>query len=287
MRVDDLYKEYAKKIINSGYDEENKNLDVRAKWDNGKKAYAIYLPQLIFEYDENEVPITSLRKIARKTAIKELLRIYKDKSNDVNYLEENYGVKYWNKWKKEDGTLGKAYGYQVGKNFISPENKKNTNQIERLIHNLKNDPLNRRHIIDLYDVDDAHEMSLIPCAFLTMWTVTEDKLNMTLIQRSGDFLAAASPGGINEFQYYVLLRMICAVCNLKPGKFVHFVQNAHIYKKHIPIIKEIIEKDVKNTSNPKLILNPKIKNFNDFTIKDFSLENYNPNIEKYNIEIAE
>ncbi|MDO4662792.1 MAG: thymidylate synthase [Tissierellia bacterium] len=286
MRVDDLYINMAKDILENGYDEEDVSSKVRPKWENGESAYTKYLPQEVITYNRGEVPLISLRKIAWKSAIKEILWIYKDRSNDVNLFRDKYNVKYWDSWKDENGTLGKAYGYQINKKFISPETKKETNQIDRLISELKENPLNRRLILSLYDVDDLSDMTLIPCAFLTMWTVTKDYLNLTLIQRSGDFLAAASPGNINAFQYYVLLRMICQVTGYKPGRFVHFIQNAHIYKKHIPIVKKIIENDISDKSNPKLVINPDIDNFYDFTIDDFKIEDYYPNTTKYNIDIA-
>lgn len=286
MNVNEKYIYLAKKIIEDGFDEEDRKDDVRPVWEDGSKAFTKYLPQEVTSYEIGEVPITSLRKIAWKSAIKEIMWIYGDKSNDVNLLKEKYGVKYWSSWQNEAGTLGKAYGYQINKEFISPENKKQTNQIDRLISELRTNPLNRRLIVDLYDVDDLSDMTLIPCAFLTMWTVTEDYLNMTLIQRSGDFLAAAAPGGINTFQYYALMRMVCQVTGFKPGKFVHFLQNAHIYKKHIPTVLDIIENDYDKTKIPKLLINENVKEFKDFTIDDFKLVDYSPNQTKYDIDIA-
>ncbi|MSS78236.1 thymidylate synthase [Anaerococcus sp. AGMB00486] len=286
MNVNDKYIKIAKDILNNGYDEESLNEDVRPVWENGENAYTLYLPQQFVRYEKGEVPLTSLRKIAWKSAIKEILWIYQDRSNDVDLLKEKYKVNYWDSWKNEKGNLGKAYGYQINKEFKSPETGKITNQIDRLISELKNNPLNRRLIINLIDVDDMSEMTLIPCAFLTMWTVTGGYLNLTLIQRSGDFLAAAAPGGINAFQYYVLLRMISQVTGYKAGDFVHFIQNYHIYKKHIPSIKKIINIKPDSRNNPKLLINEDIKEFKDFSIDDFKLEDYYPDQTKYDIDIA-
>lgn len=286
MDVNEKYISLAEEIIEKGYDEEAVEKDVRPVWEDGGKAYTIYLPQKFVEYDEGTCPIISLRKIARKSAIKEILWIYKDRSNDVDYFEREYGVKYWDSWKNEEGNLGTAYGYQINKEFISPESGKPINQIDRLISELKTNPLNRRLILSLYDVDDLSKMTLIPCAFMTLWTVTGDRLNMTLIQRSGDYLAAAGPGSINAFQYYALLRMVAQVTGYKAGNFVHFVQNLHIYKKHLPVIKEIMKVKPDEESRPELLINPDVKDFKDFTIDDFKLINYKPDTRKYNIDIA-
>lgn len=287
-RVDQIFIEKAREIMTSGASERDLNQQVRPIWDDGnakESAYTKYVTQQVVEYKEGEVPITNLRRIAWKTAIKELLWIYKDRCNNVNNLKKNYNVNYWDSWANEEGSLGTAYGYQTAKRFLSPETGQYVNQVERLIDQLKNNPLNRRLIISLYDVDDLAEMTLIPCAFMTLWTVRGEYLDMTLIQRSGDFLAAAGPGGINSFQYYVLLRMVAQVTGYKAGKFVHFVQNLHIYDRHTEIVQEVMAEDA-SKKGPSLILNPDIKNFDDFSIDDFKLEGYDPSMKKYDIPIA-
>ena len=173
----------------------------------------------------------------------------------------------------------------MNKKFKSPENGQMIDQVDRLIHELKYNPLNRRIFTLLIDFDDLSEMTLIPCAFMTMWTVTEDRLNMTLVQRSGDYLAAAGPGCINAFQYYAFMRMIAQVTGYKPGRFVHFIQNLHIYDRHIEIVEDIIKKPYPK-NGPELLINPDVKDFYDFKIEDFKLINYNPDNTKYDIEIA-
>ena len=287
-RVDKIFLEKANSILEEGYSERDLNSAVRPIWDDGDQttsAYTKYLTQQFVEYKQGEVPIINLRKIAWKTAIKEVLWIYKDKCNNVANLKEKYNVHYWDSWTNEEGSLGTAYGYQTAKTFKSPETGEFINQVDRLIQQLKVNPLNRRLIISLYDVDDLADMTLIPCAFMTLWSVRGEYLDMTLVQRSGDFLAAAGPGGINTFQYYVLMRMIAQVTGYKPGKFVHFVQNLHIYDRHIDTVKEIMGEDSEK-EGPTLWVNPEVKDFKDFTIDDFKLMDYNPSTKKYDIPIA-
>ena len=287
-RIDKIFIEKARDIMDNGYFESDAKSCVRPVWDDGddsNSAYTKYLSQQFVEYKEGEVPIINLRKIAWKTAIKEILWIYKDKCNNVHNLKEKYNVHYWDSWMNEEGSLGTAYGYQTSKTFKSPETGEYINQVDRLIQQLRTNPLNRRLIINLYDVDDLADMTLIPCAFLTMWTVRGDYLDMTLIQRSGDFLAAAGPGGINAFQYYALLRMVAQVTGFKAGKFVHFVQNLHIYDRHMDLVNEIMSEDA-DREGPSLWVNPEVKELRDFTIDDFKLIDYKPSDKKYDIPIA-
>lgn len=284
-RVDQLYKESAINILEHGASDATVGT-VRPTWEDGASAHTLYLPQQIETYYPNETPITSYRRIAWKTAIKEILWIYQDRSNDVRLLKDKYNVHYWDEWMNEEGNLGKAYGYQINKTFLSPESKQPITQIDRLIEQLKTNPMNRRLVLNLYNVDELSDMTLIPCAFMTLWTVVGNSLHMTLIQRSGDFLAAASPGGINALQYYALLRMISQVTGYRPGQFVHFVQNLHIYERHIPITEKILSIDPPSDATPKLCLNPDVTDFYDFKITDFSMEDYHPNQTKFDIPIA-
>ncbi|MDY3052857.1 MAG: thymidylate synthase [Ndongobacter sp.] len=286
-RVDERFSEAARRLLQHGFLEADvPGAQVRPRWEDGVPARTKYLPQQVFSYEPGEVPLIHYRRIAWKTAIRELLWIYQDHSNDVQLLKEKYNVHYWDSWQDEKGTLGTAYGYQIAKRFRSPENGEMTNQIDRLIHELRTNPLNRRLFMTLLDMDDLADMTLIPCAFMTLWTVTENRLNCTLIQRSGDFLAAASPGGINAFQYYVLLRMIAQVTGYQPGQFVHFVQNLHIYDRHEAILRKVLEVDVSDKRLPELKINPERKEFGDFREEDFELIGYEPDRTAYSIPIA-
>lgn len=285
-RVDELYISALEDIKNNGYNEKNvKNGIVRPRWSDDEPAYTQYLPQYFVRYNKGETPITNLRSIAWKAGIKEILWIYQDKSPDVNLLKEKYGVNYWDEWANEEGSLGTAYGYQIGKNFISPETGESTNQIDRLLENIQKQPLNRRHMMNMIHMEDMKDMGLIPCAFMTLWTVVENRLNLTLIQRSGDFIAAASPGGINAIQYYALLLMVCRHTGYEPGEFVHFIQNLHIYDRHLDIANEIIKKK-SSYPTPNLKLREGPENFYDISLDDFYMENYNPDQTKYTIPIA-
>lgn len=285
-RVDDMYIDIVEKIKTNGFNEKDgQNNNVRPVWEDGEPAYTIYLPQVLLSYRPGESPITNLRKIAWKSAIKEILWIYQDKTNDVDYLRDHYGVKYWDSWKNDQGNLGKAYGYQIAKKFTSPETGKATDQMDRLLENLSNDPLNRRHMMNMIDIEEMNDMTLVPCAFMTMWTPVENKLNLSLVQRSGDLMAAASPGGINAIQYYALLLMVCRHTGYEPGEFVHFIQNLHIYDRHMDIADQVISKN-RDYPTPHLRLREGPNNFYEIGIDDFYMEDYEPEETKYNIPIA-
>jgi thymidylate synthase len=220
-----------------------------------------------FQFDlQQEFPILTTKFVAFKTAVKELLWIYKYQSNDVTFLREQLGVKVWDEWAREDGTIGKAYGYQVAKH----------KQIDKLIEGLKHDPQGRRHIISLWDMADLADMALVPCAFLTMWDVSDGFLNCTLVQRSAD-LGLGVP--FNFTQYAVLVHMIAQVTGLKPGKMIHFMNNAHIYENHFAALEEQLRRSPYPA--PKLWINPEIGNFYDFTAEDVKLLGYqhHPKIE--------
>lgn len=283
--VDEQYRRAAEALL-SGYSEKDAQTPVRPRWEDGTPAYTRYLPQQIFSYEPGQVPLTNYRRTAWKTAIRELLWIYAERSNDVSVLREKYKVNYWDSWQKADGTLGTAYGYQTAKRFRSPETGELIDQVDRLTEQLRENPLNRRLMISLIDMDDIADMALVPCAFLTLWTVSGEQLNCTLIQRSGDFLAAAAPGGINAFQYYVLMRIMAQVSGYKPGRFVHFIQNLHIYDRHESILRQVLTTDVENRPVPRLHINPEKHEIRDFVVEDFSLEGYQPDRTKYEIPIA-
>lgn len=273
----DIYmKENIEKILIEGY------LDVnpRPKYKDGTPANTLSINHVMRTYNlsKGEFPITSLRPIAWKSAIKEILWIYQDQSNDLNLLREKYGVNYWNEWESKDmpNTIGARYGEVVRRYDL----------MNKLLDELKNDPYGRRHIIDLYQYKELSETDgLYPCAFLTIWNVRkgeDDKeyLDMCLIQRSGDLLAA-SCSGVNETQYAALMMMVARHCNYEVGVFSHLVCNEQIYSRHEEQAKEMIRryfvlKDNSNAKTPKLVLNPNKSNFYDFTIDDFTMEDYEP-----------
>ncbi|GAA4709607.1 thymidylate synthase [Brevibacillus fulvus] len=219
-----------------------------------------------FQFDlQQEFPILTTKQVFFKTALKELFWIYVYQSNDVRKLHE-MGVTVWDEWAREDHTIGKAYGYQVRKH----------RQIDKLIEGLIHNPQGRRHIISLWDLADLEEMALQPCAFMTMWDVSDGYLNCTLVQRSAD-LGLGVP--FNFTQYAVLVHMIAHVTGLKPGKFVHYLNNAHIYENHFEPIKQQLERTP--FPAPTLWINPEVKDFYQFTPDDIRLIGYqhHPKIE--------
>jgi thymidylate synthase len=237
----------------------------RARWMDGQTAKSLFTTQIFETYDlsQGHFPITQLRPIPWKNAIKEILWIYKDKSNNLEVLKNKYGIQWWDGWQSADvaGTIGNRYGYTVQKH----------NLIDKLIEGLKHSPYSRRHIINLWDVGDLESSDgLYPCAYETLWAVRGSYLDCTLIQRSSDFLAAHH---INKIQYVALQIMIARECGLIEGKFSHFINNLHIYDRHIPLAKKLLE--VENlTHTPQLKID--FKGFYNTTIEDFSLVNYTP-----------
>ena len=276
--ADDILKENLKHIITDGrWDTSG---EVRPRWEDGTPAYTRYVNAVVNTYNISKgiYPLTTLRPVAWKTAIKEILWIYQDRSNDVELLKEKYNVHYWDSWKNNEGTLGTAYGFQINKEIDFPEGR--FNQIDRVIHLLKNDPYNRRIMTTMIDMEDMKDMTLVPCAFMTMWSVRGKYLDMTLIQRSNDIIAAQS---INALQYTALLMMVAAVTGYEPGVFTHFIQNMHLYDRHYNIAGEMLSRE--NLGQGKLILKSREK-FEDFKIEDFSVEDYFPHPQIKNIPIA-
>lgn len=259
MNKSDTYlKENLKNLLNFG----NKDENPRPKYKDGTPAHTLFITQVFEEYDisKNEFPIPTLRNTAIKTAIKEILWIYQKQTNSLE-VAKNLGINWWDEWNIGDGTIGQRYGATV----------KRYNLIDNLLENLKNDPFSRRHIMNLYQEKDLKETSgLYPCAFETIWSVrkidNEFYLDLTLMQRSNDLIVA---NAINKIQYVALQLMIAGHLDYKIGKFCHFVQNVHIYDRHISAAKEIIEKDSLNIQ-PQLILKNK-KNFYNYDINDFEI----------------
>lgn len=274
-RADRYIEDAIDSILNYGFMDENP----RPKYKDGTPANTYSVNQIVRQYDigAGETPITSLRPIAWKSAIKEIFWIYQDQSNDLNLLRNKYGIKYWDEFESKDfpGTIGKRYGYVV----------KEHDMMNRLLNGLIQDPFCRRHIIDLYQYQELDDSDgLHPCAFCTIWNVRKaldgkKYLDMTLIQRSGD-LMAASCSGVNEVQYAALLMMVARHCGYEVGNMLHLVNNEQIYTRHVEQANEMLKraKVLKNElrNEPKLILKPGKTNFYDFTIDDFEMVDYEP-----------
>jgi thymidylate synthase len=248
--MDKKYLEIAETIMEDGY------------FDNNRTGISTYkLPHQIMQFNlEKEFPILTTKFVAFKTAVKEMLWIFKDQSNDVKKLQEQ-NVKIWDEWMLEDGTIGKAYGYQVEK----------YHQMDKLIESLKTNPQDRRMMILLWNIEDLPEMSLQPCCFLTLWDVTDGRLNCMLIQRSGDWGLGVP---FNTAQYAVLVHMLAQVTGLKPGLLTHVINNAHIYENHVGAIKEQLTRKDEAFEAPKFWINPEVKDFYDFTADDVKLVDY-------------
>lgn len=263
-KADKLFKENLKEILENGYSTTGHK--VRPVYQDGTPAHTLYLNQIVEKYDisKGEFPITTLRPIAYKSSIKEILWIYQDQSNDLSVLEEKYGISWWKDWEVNDsGTIGQRYGATV----------KRYDLMNKLLEGLKNEPYTRRHIIDLYQYADFEETpGLHPCAFLTVWSVRDGFLDVTLHQRSSDYCVA---GHVNKIQYVALMMMVARHVGLKPGMFMHVVENLHIYDRHVEQAKEILNR-VPSEKSPKLILKEGKTNFYDFTLDDFEMVDYEP-----------
>ena len=261
-KADDLFIAMCKDIIENGYD--TKGEKVRPKWEDGTSAYTIKRFGVVNRYNlAEEFPAITLRKTYIKSAIDELLWIWQKKSNNVHDLHSHI----WDAWADEDGSIGKAYGYQLGVKHKYKEGM--MDQVDRVIYDLKNNPYSRRIMTNIYVHQDLSEMNLYPCAYSVTFNVTGNKLNAILNQRSQDVLTA---NNWNVCQYAALVMMIAQVSGLKPGELVHVISDAHIYDRHIPIIKELITRETYPA--PKVTLNPDIKDFYEFTPDDFTVENY-------------
>ena len=272
--ADKLFIDMCKDIIENGVSTEGEK--VRPKWEDGSYAYTIKKFGVVNRYDlSKEFPAITLRRTAIKSCVDEMLWIWQKKSNNVNDLNSHI----WDSWADENGSIGKAYGYQMGVKHNYKEGM--MDQVDRVIYDLKNNPYSRRIITNIYVHQDLSEMNLYPCAYSMTFNVTGDKLNAILNQRSQDILAANS---WNVCQYAVLLHMLAQVCGFKAGELVHVIADAHIYDRHIPIIKELISRPTYDA--PTFWLNPEVKNFYDFTPDDVRLDNYVTGPQVKNIPVA-
>ena len=273
-KADELFINMCRDIIDNGFSTEGEK--VRPKWEDGTSAYTIKRFGVVNRYDlSKEFPAITLRKTYVKSAIDELLWIWQKKSNNVNDLNSHI----WDAWADENGSIGKAYGYQLGVKHKYKEGM--MDQVDRGIYDLKNNPYSRRIMTNIYVHQDLSEMNLYPCAYSVTFNVTGDKLNAILNQRSQDVLAA---NNWNVVQYAVLVYMMAQVTGFKPGELVHVIADAHIYDRHIPIVKELIERPTYPA--PKFTMNPDVKDFYEFTVDDFTIEDYKTGPQIKNIPIA-
>ena len=272
--ADKLFIDMCKDILENGYSTEGEK--VRPKWEDGTYAYTIKRFGVVNRYDlQKEFPALTLRRTYFKSAVDEMLWIWQKKSNNVKDLNSTI----WDEWADADGSIGKAYGYQLGVKHKYKEGM--MDQVDRVLYDLKENPYSRRIMTNIYVHEDLHEMNLYPCAYSMTFTVTDDKLNAVLNQRSQDILTA---NNWNVVQYAVLLHMIAQVSGLKAGELVHVIADAHIYDRHIPLVKELISREP--LPAPTFWINPEIKNFYDFTVDDVRLDNYQTGPQITNIPIA-
>ena len=273
-KADVLFVNMCKEILENGFSSEGQK--VRARWEDGTPAHTIKAFGIVNRYDlQEEFPALTLRPTAIKTAVDELLWIWQKKSNNIKDLQGHI----WDQWADEDGSIGKAYGYQMGIRYRFAQGE--MDQVDNVLWQLKNTPYSRRILTNIYKFDDLAEMGLEPCAYSMTFNVTGDRLNAILNQRSQDILAA---NNWNVVQYAVLVYMFAQVSGLKPGELVHVIADAHIYDRHVPVIKELIQRP--QYPAPKFRLNPDIKDFYDFTIDDIIIEDYRKNPQILNIPIA-
>lgn len=277
--ADKYFKDAANKILTEGFDD--KDFSVRPHWPDGTPAHTKKIFCYVCRYDLSKgFPALTIRKQAFKNCVRELLWMWQKKSNVVAELPCH---QIWDAWAKPDGTIGKTYGYQLGVKYNLPEGF--MDQVDALIYNLKHNPMNRRMIVTMWNPGDLKEMALAPCVYETIWDVADGKLNMTLIQRSGDMLAAAAPGGWDCCQYAILQSMIARVTGYKPGEFVHIINNLHIYDRHEEIIKKVM--DNPEFKEPTLWINPEVKDFYDFTEDDIKVVDYEATKLEEKFEVAE
>ncbi|MCM1273440.1 MAG: thymidylate synthase [Clostridium sp.] len=273
-KADNMFIDMCNDIINHGYSTEGEK--VRPKWEDGSYAYTLKRFGVVNRYDlSKEFPAITLRRTYIKSAIDELLWIWQKKSNNIKDLKSHI----WDAWADEDGSIGKAYGYQLGVKHKYKEGM--MDQVDRVIYDLKNNPYSRRIITNIYVHQDLNEMNLYPCAYSMTFNVTGNKLNAILNQRSQDVLTA---NNWNVVQYAVLVHMLAQVTGYEPGELVHVIADAHIYDRHIPIVKELIARPTYPA--PKFSMNPDIKDFYAFTTDDFIIEDYVTGPQVQNIPVA-
>ncbi|MBO5067005.1 MAG: thymidylate synthase [Clostridia bacterium] len=272
--ADKIFIENCKDIINNGF--WDTDLPVRPRWTDGTPAHTVKKFCIVNRFDlQKEFPILTIRRTAFKSAIDEILWIWQKKSNNIKDLNSHI----WDSWADESGSIGKAYGYQLGVKHKYKEGM--FDQVDRVLYDLKHNPSSRRIMTNIYTFQDLNEMNLYPCAYSMTFNVSGNTLNGILNQRSNDVLTA---NNWNVVQYSILLMMLAQVSGLKAGELVHVIADAHIYDRHVPIVQKIIENP--QFEAPKVWINPEVKNFYDFTVDDFKLEDYEFTKLEEKIEVA-
>jgi thymidylate synthase len=253
--------------------EQEWEIDNRAVWENGEKPKTKRILQVMNKYDlSKEFPASNIRPVLLKSIIAEILWIFQRQSNNINDLKPNI----WNSWADENGSIGLAYAYQISKPMMGF-----MNQIDYVLGTIQSNPTSRRIMTNMFNVEDMLKKNLIECAYGTHISVKDNKVNLTLLQRSNDFITA---NNWNVVGYAILTHMIAGHCGLEVGTFAHFVQDMHIYNKHQQYVQELLDREPRQA--PKLIINHDVKNFYDFTVDDFKLEGYNPHSQIKGIEVA-
>lgn len=273
-KADDIFAAMSREIIDNGYSSEGQN--VRARWEDGAPAHTFKRFGLVNRYDlSREFPALTLRPTAIKSATDELLWIWQKKSNRISELNS----RIWDAWADEEGTIGKAYGYQLSIKHKYPEGE--MDQVDKVIFDLRNTPYSRRIMTNLYNFEDLHQMALYPCAYSMTFNVTGDRLNAILNQRSQDVLVA---NNWNVVQYSILVMMLAQVSGLLPGELVHVIADAHIYDRHIALIEEMLGRP--RYPAPKVSLDPQVTDFYSFRPEHVHVEEYQTNPQIKNIPVA-
>ena len=273
-RADKIFIENCRDILKNGIWDTDQ--EVRPRWEDGTPAHTVKKFGIVNRYNlQEEFPILTIRRTYWKSALDELLWIWQKKSNNIKDL----GSHVWDQWADEKGSIGKAYGYQLGVKHKYPEGE--FDQVDRVLFDLKNNPASRRIMTNIYTFEDLHQMALYPCAYSMTFNVSGKILNAILNQRSQDLLAA---NNWNVVQYSLLTIMMAQVAGLEAGELVHVIADAHIYDRHVPVIEEMIAKEAKPA--PKLITNSATTDFYSFTKDSFTLENYQYHEFNEKIEIA-
>ena len=272
--ADHIFIETCKDILENGISDEG--MDVRPRWEDGTPAHTIKKFGVVNRYDlRKEFPILTIRRTFWKSALDEILWIWQKKSNNIHDLNSHI----WDQWADETGSIGKAYGYQMGVKHHYPEG--DMDQVDRVLYDLKHNPASRRILTNIYNFADLSEMHLAPCAYSMTFNVSGNVLNAILNQRSQDMLAASN---WNVVQYSMLLMMVAQVSGLVPGELVHVIADCHIYDRHIPIIRELIQRTPGEA--PKMYLDKSVDDFYAFTKDHFTLVGYDPQPFDTKISIA-